>query len=146
MANVDVLPSWMKRWVWNLLFYYATIFPFALQWRRNKHDSVSNHQRLDCLLNRLFRRRSKKTSKLRATSLYVRGIHRWLLDSPHKGPVTRKMFPFHDVIIINRYMPEAHIMQLQTCRKYRTCIFWTFRAYVLLDLVEYLIHFDKVIV
>ena len=32
-------------------------------------DSVSNHQPQDCLLNRLFRRRSKKTSKLRVTCL-----------------------------------------------------------------------------
>ena len=41
----------------------------ALQWRNNEHDSVSNHQPHDCLLNRLFRRRSKKTSKLRVTGL-----------------------------------------------------------------------------
>ena len=41
----------------------------TLQWRHNGHDSVSNHQPHDCLLNRLFSRRSKKTSKLRVTSL-----------------------------------------------------------------------------
>ena len=29
----------------------------------------------------------------------VRGIHRWPMNSPHKGPVTRKMFPFDDVIM-----------------------------------------------
>ena len=28
------------------------------------------------------------------------GIHRWPVNSPHKGPVTRKMFPFDDVIMI----------------------------------------------
>ena len=42
-----------------------------LQWRHNEHDGVSNHQPYDCLLNRLFRRRSKKTSKLRVTGLCV---------------------------------------------------------------------------
>ena len=41
----------------------------ALQRRNNGCDSVSNHQPHDCLLNRLFRRRSKKTSKLRVTGL-----------------------------------------------------------------------------
>ena len=41
----------------------------SLQWRHNGRDSVSNHQRHDCLLNRLFRRRSQKTSKLRVTGL-----------------------------------------------------------------------------
>ena len=41
----------------------------SLHWRHNGYDSVSNHQPHDCLLNRLFRRRSKKTSKLRVTGL-----------------------------------------------------------------------------
>ena len=35
-----------------------------------------------------------------STSLpFVRIIHRWPVKSPHKEPVTRKMFPFDDVII-----------------------------------------------
>ena len=42
---------------------------YSLRWRHNGCDSVSNHQPHDCLLNRLFRRRSKKTSKLRVTGL-----------------------------------------------------------------------------
>ena len=42
---------------------------FSLQWRHNDHDRVSNHQPHGCLLNRLFRRWSKKTSKLRVTGL-----------------------------------------------------------------------------
>ena len=39
----------------------------SLQWRHNGCDSVSNHQPHICFLNRLFRHRSKKTSKLRVT-------------------------------------------------------------------------------
>ena len=34
-----------------------------------------------------------------ASLAFVRGIHRWPVNSPHKRPVTRKMFPFDDVII-----------------------------------------------
>ena len=41
----------------------------SLQWHHNKHDGVSNHQTHDCVLNCLFMRRSKKTSKLRVTGL-----------------------------------------------------------------------------
>ena len=41
----------------------------SLQWSHNGRDSVSNHQPHECLLNRLFRRKSKKTSKLRDTGL-----------------------------------------------------------------------------
>ena len=76
----------------------------TLQWRHNGRDSVSNHQPHDCLLNRLFRRKSKKTSKLRVTGLCAgnssgTGIHRGPVNSPYKWPVTRKMFPFDDVIM-----------------------------------------------
>ena len=46
-----------------------TLYTMTLQWRHNGHDSVSNHQPHDCLLNHLFRRISKKTSKLRVTGL-----------------------------------------------------------------------------
>ena len=57
---------------------YGTVHPPAklqtdswnsLQWRHNGLDSVSNHLPNDCLLNRLFRRRSKKKTKLRVTGL-----------------------------------------------------------------------------
>ena len=34
-----------------------------------------------------------------ASMAFMRGIHRWTVNSPHKGPVTRKMFPFDDVIM-----------------------------------------------
>ena len=41
----------------------------SFQWRNNGRDGVSNHQPHHCLLNRLFRRRSKKISKLCITGL-----------------------------------------------------------------------------
>ena len=34
-----------------------------------------------------------------ASLAFVQGIHRRPVNSPHKGPVTRKMFPFDDVIM-----------------------------------------------
>ena len=43
--------------------------PTALQWRHNGRDGVSNLQPHHCLLNRLFRRRSKKAPKLCVTGL-----------------------------------------------------------------------------
>ena len=44
------------------------------------------------------RRRSKKTSKLCVTGLY----DRWPVKFSHEGPVTQKMFPFDDVIMVTR--------------------------------------------
>ena len=41
----------------------------TLQWRHNERDSVSNLRRHDCSFNRLFRRRSKRTSQLSVAGL-----------------------------------------------------------------------------
>ena len=41
----------------------------SFQWRHNERDGVSDHRRLDCLLNCLFSRKWNKTSKLRVTGL-----------------------------------------------------------------------------
>ena len=73
--------------------------PGILQWHHNGLDGVSDHQPHNCLLNCSFGRRSKKTSKIRVTLAFVRGIHRSPVNSPQKGPVTRKTFPFDDVIM-----------------------------------------------
>ena len=43
----------------------------TLRWRNNGRDSFSNHQPHHYLLNRLFRRWSKKTAKLHVTGLCV---------------------------------------------------------------------------
>ena len=53
------------------LVYQIDIDNIALEWCQMEHDGVSNHRRLDCLLHRLFSRKSKKIAKLRVTGLYT---------------------------------------------------------------------------
>ena len=53
-----------------------------------------------CLLSCLFRRRSKKTLKLCVTGLCVGNSPVTAVNSQHKWPVTRKIFPFDDVIMM----------------------------------------------
>ena len=65
---------------------------WALQWRYNERDGVSDHPPHDCLLNRLLRRRSKETSKLRVTG-------RCAGNSPVAGKFPAQRFPFDDVIM-----------------------------------------------
>ena len=74
-------------------------FHAPLPWRHNGHDRVSNHQSHNCFLHRLFKAQIKENIKGFAPLVFVRGIHRSAVNSPRKGPVTRKMFPFHDVIM-----------------------------------------------
>ena len=88
----------------------------ALHWRHNDHDDAWNHQPHGCLLNRLFRRRSKKTSKLRVTGLCV-GNSPGPVNSPHKGPVTRKMFPFDDIIMEKDNIVPTDAMAISTVSK-----------------------------
>ena len=68
---------------WNIDNHYDDV--------KNDHDGVSNHQPPGCLLSRLFRRRSKKTSKLRVTGLCV-GNSPGPVNSPHKGRLRGKCF------------------------------------------------------
>ena len=52
-----------------------------------------------------------------STSLaFVRGIHRRPVNSPHKGPVTRKIVPFDDVIMSNPNLVWSYIGR---CGSYR---------------------------
>ena len=67
----------------------------SLQWPHNGRDGVSNYKPHNCLLNRLFKAQIKEN---------VKAPCHWPLcgpvNSPHKGPVIRKISPFDDVIMI----------------------------------------------
>ena len=64
MSGLSFIKTFLT-FLWCLLWPYFT----PLRWRHDELDGVSNHQPHDYLLNRLFGRRSKKTSKLRVTGL-----------------------------------------------------------------------------
>ena len=77
----------------KILMMMAVMRALKLQWRHNGHNSVSNHQPHHCLLNRLFRRRSKKTSKLRVTGLCVG-------NSPGTGEFPAQMASYAESVSI----------------------------------------------
>ena len=58
--------EWLLQW--QLIARHCH-FNHALQWLHNERNAISNHQPFHCLLSRLFRGRSKKTSKLHITGL-----------------------------------------------------------------------------
>ena len=71
----DVIMSTIASQIISLIIVYSTVYSGADQ---RKHQSS-------------------------ASLAFVRGIHRWPVNSPHKWPVTRKMFPFDDVIVAQSY-------------------------------------------
>ena len=105
---------------WPTSWHESQVSP--LRWRQNGRDSVSNHQPRHCLRSLLFGRRSRKTSKLRVTGLCV-GNSPGPVNSPHKGPVTRKMFPFDDVIMQCSRSPAAEPPNLAESWQLFYCIF-----------------------
>ena len=91
-------------WPWKIMVNHlqgSTKIPKTLntlQWRHNSRDDISNHQPYYFLLNRLFRRRSKKTSKLRVTSL-CEGNSPVTDEFPAQRASNAEMFSFGDVIM-----------------------------------------------
>ena len=89
----DIIMSVIASQITNLTIVYSTIYSCTDQ---RKHQSST-------LLT------------------FVRGIHQWPVNSPHKGPVTQKMFPFDDGImhpgdatIPKKTRPSARQCQLQS--------------------------------
>ena len=65
----------------------------SLHWRHSRRNGVSNHQPRNCLPNCVFRRRSKKTSKLRVTGLCAG-------DSPGTGEFPAQMTNYAENVSI----------------------------------------------
>ena len=83
----------IKYFIWQVFSCSICFFICSLRWRHNGRDSVSNHQPHDCLLSRLFRRRSKKTSKLRVTGLCSG-------NSPGTGEIPAQMASYAENVSI----------------------------------------------
>ena len=63
------------KWHRQCRYTLKSLEKLTSQWRHNEHDGVLDHMHYDCLLNCLFRPRSKKASKLRVTGLCVGNSH-----------------------------------------------------------------------
>ena len=83
----------------------------TLLWRHNDWGGVSDHQPYDCLLSRLFKRRSKKTSKIRVTGLCVG-------NSPGTGEFPAQMASNAE----NASIWWRHHVRLDPCYVYFVCI------------------------
>ena len=68
-----------------------------------------------------------------ASLAFVRGIHRWPVNSPHKGPVTLKMFPFDDVVMFsNKYVLRSMLLKFTSllCIKGPKSVRWKYSRFL----------------
>ena len=74
-------------------------------WRLTHHDDVtmsgmaSQITSLTIVYSTVYTGADQRKHQSPASLAFVRGIHRGPVNSPHKWPVTRKLFPFDDVIM-----------------------------------------------
>ena len=64
----------------------------------------SQNTSLTIVYSTVYSNADQRKHKISASLAFVRGIHRGPVNSPHKWPISRKMFPFHDVIMTMRAM------------------------------------------
>ena len=115
----------------------------TLWWRHNGHDSISNHQSRDCLLDRLFRRRSKKTSKVRVTGLCAG-------NSPGNGEFPAQMagnagnvsiwWHHHHNVYWNEVQLSSCILFLITTQMLTNVVSWAQYSFTIMfvDIIQFL--------
>ena len=75
-----------------------TLSCLALQCRHTE-PMVSQITHLTIVYSTVYSGADQRKHQSSVTLSFVRGINRWPVNPPHKGPVTQKMFPFNDVIM-----------------------------------------------
>ena len=78
------------------LFYIPWNFTASSLWRHMSDITITDHS----IICRSTAYSGWHQWKHQSSMLLVLGIRRWSMDSPHKGPVTRKMFPWHGVFML----------------------------------------------
>ena len=84
------------KWVWNLHIKFHSHYGDAIM-----SPMASQTTSLTIVSSNVYAGANQSSMSL----AFVQGIHRWPVNSPHKEPVTQKMFPFDDIIMYN---PEAN--------------------------------------
>ena len=88
----------------NILLTISHEWLFQLTWNKHYSDVImgtiaSQITSLTIVYSTVYSSADQRKRQSSASLAFVRGIHRWPVNSPHKWPVTRKMFPFYEVII-----------------------------------------------
>ena len=93
---VNIIISWL---VYIQLFSTETDFGISLKWRHNGYMMSSQITSLTIVYSTIYSGTDQRKHQTSASLAFVWGIHWSPVHSPHKGPVTRKMISFNDVIM-----------------------------------------------
>ena len=107
--------------------------PFTLQWRHNGRYSVSNTS-LAIVYSTVYSGTDQINHQSSASLAFVWGIHRRPVNSPHKWPVTRKIFPFDDVIMNYPMCRTICDFVITSCSEF--CIVWYMEINFILNMIS----------
>ena len=92
-ANQQKIAECLGRlWLWKSITHYDDVIMSTM---------ASQITSITIVYSTVYSGADQRRHQSSASLAFVRGIHRWPVNSPHKGPVTRKMFPFDDVIMVS---------------------------------------------
>ena len=98
--------------------WYKIYITLMSQWARCRLSQITS---LGIVYSTVYSGAHQRKHQSSASLVFVWGIHRGPVNSPHKRPVTRKMFPFDDVIMY-AWNNTYHV-----CDKY--IVLWCFISY-----------------
>ena len=92
----------------NVSHFVPSAIPWSILWCRQFHDycgvivsaMASQITSLTIVYSTVYSGADQRNHQSPASLAFLREIHSWPVNSPHKWPVTRKMFPFDDVIMM----------------------------------------------
>ena len=119
LQDSDVIMGTMASQITSLTIDYSTFYS-GTDHRSILHDDVIKRKHFSRYWPFVL---GIHQSPVNSASLaFVWGIHRWLVNSQHKWPVTRKMCPFDDVVMQNRKIIENNnIFHISLTYSVRTC-------------------------
>ena len=103
--------------VWWIFWRNSPSHRVTLHWRHNG-TIASQITSLTIVYSTVYSDAAQRKYQSSASPAFVRGIHRGPVNSPHKWPVTRKTFPFDDVIMNKDNENGRTDGQVQVTRKY----------------------------
>ena len=91
MVSLNHMAQFVSYWSRYRLYHYSDVITTTVASQMNS---------LTVVYSIVYSEADQRKHQSSASLVFVRGIHRWPVNSPHREPGTRNMFPFDDVIMI----------------------------------------------
>ena len=99
---------------------------------------VSQITSLTSVYSTVYSGADQRKHQCSASLAFLGGIHRWPVNSPHKWPVTRKMFPIDDVIMRQGVVYAVCWKGIQHIYKHLNAVYFCFNMKIFIFSLSYL--------